>query len=1302
MPSSHRTRAPRVVLSLLFAGLLASACAWATPRAAAPAASGIGAPAPSGVYYEIFVRSFYDSNGDGIGDLAGVTAKLPYLKSLGVSGIWLTPIFSSPSYHGYDITDYRAINPQYGTMADFERLVKAAHADGIKVILDMVINHTSDQNPWFVAAQNPASPYHDWYIWAGPHTNLDAKSPWGGPVWRTSGKQHYMGIFCGCMPDLNYDNPAVRREMIDIGRFWLRHGADGFRLDAAKHIYDKLEQDDRSVAIMDKDAAWWDEYRQGLDSVDPHAYLVGEVTGSHYGLNAPFVKPLNAVFDFPLAERLVKAARSGRDDGIGRDLVHMQRLYLAASGRYVMDAPFLTNHDQDRIMSDLDGNVDKMKVAAAMLLTLPGNPFVYYGEEIGMQGTKPDPQIREPMRWDASLDAPGETTWEPLHIAANRAVSVQAEQHNPRSLLDRYRTLIHWRMDIAPLRDGVAGTYETGNSALAAWRLSDAEGSVLVAHNLSATPQQLALRVEDGLAFTRLLRSTRAGTKVEKGTLDLPPYGSAVLEGVAATTAAPAAAAGAPALVTVKHRYGFDLRYGSDVLTLRWLSPDTLDVHLLPGAHAQPDTLVLAPDRGFMRFAPATSDQDGTLLQRSAQMQVRWNPASLALAIDGSDGRPLLRLTDLGALLRGHLDMAADPADALYGLGGYSKSNDSSAGILRTGTWTVKAGEQGHPGAPWLWSTAGWGVLVDTLGAQVHISDGHIAWSDLSKPDTHFLVIAGPPAALFTGLRKLSGAAPLFPKWSLGFINSQWGIDQRELLHIVRKYRALQIPLDAFSLDFDWKAWGQNDYGEFRWNTAKFPGGPNGSLKKQLDALGVHLIGIMKPRIHVDTVEGQYASAHDFWFPGLQAEPDYFSHKLVQDLAFDNPAVRAWFFNPALRHSFETGIVGWWNDEADTTPDDTQFMNMERALYDGQRKYFPDTRVFSLNRDFYLGAQRYAYALWSGDIDTGFASMAAQRERMLSAVNAGEMWWGMDGGGFNGHPSPENYARWIEFDAFCPIFRVHGTFGQRRQPWIYGPRAAAAAVAAMRLRYRLLPYIYSYARRDHATGVGVVRPLAMAFPQDAAVRNDIGAWMFGDGLLVAPVMDPGQTRKTVQLPPGTWTDWATGKVYAGGRSITIPVDAKTWADIPLFIRAGAIIPMQPVMEYVHQVPVTQLTVQVFPAAARSDFDYYDDDGISYAYETGVYTLQRISTQRVGAAVRLDIGSPQGSYRSALRTYLFAVHGIAARALRAAGEAPPRRADLRALEADAAPGWSTGADRYGPVTYIKLRAGQGARLTLEAP
>ncbi len=780
------------------------------------------------------------------------------------------------------------------------------------------------------------------------------------------------------------------------------------------------------------------------------------------------------------------------------------------------------------------------------------------------------------------------------------------------------------------------------------------------------------------------------------------------------------AARPAPFVLVTAHRYGFDLRssraepadalthdarrmpWGPDVLSVRWRAPNIVEIHLLPSAHASAATLVLDPHRVPGHYAPERDqDAQGNLSEHSPSMRLQWNAATQALRIEDGSGRPLIALDGMEGMTNGRIRMTVNPADALYGLGGYSKSVHATEGMVRHGPWNVKAGEQGHPGAPWLWSTAGWGVLVDTLGAHVTIHAGRIEWRGMSRPDIRLYIVTGKPEALFDGLRTLSGPAPLFPKWSLGFINSQWGMDQPELLHIVRKYRALAIPLDAFSLDFDWKAWGKDHYGEFRWNTTKFPGGPDGSLKEQLDALGVHLIGIMKPRIHVHTVEGRYASAHDFWFPGLKAEPDYFSHKLVQDLDFDNPAVRAWFFNTTLQHSFETGIVGWWNDEADTTPDDTQFMNMERALYDGQRKYFPGTRVFSLNRDFYLGAQRYAYALWSGDIDTGFASMAAQRVRMLSAIDTGEMWWTMDGGGFNGHPSPENYARWMEFDAFSPIMRVHGTHDQRRQPWRYGATAEAAAVAAIRLRYRLLPYNYSYAWADAERGTGIVRPLPMAFPDDQAVKDDSSAWMFGDWLLVAPVMRQGQRQKQVLLPPGTWLDWSTGKSYTGSQVITVPVDWRTWKDIPIFVRDGAIIPMQPVQQYVHQRPVTQVTVQVFPAETGSSFEYYDDDGNDDAYAHGSYYLQQIDVHRVGTTVHLTISQPRGSYQPALRTYLFAVHGIAADALQNSGAPLPRLASLRRLESSVEPGWSTGRDRFGPVTYVRLASESGAHLTLES-
>ena len=461
----------------------------------------------------------------------------------------------------------------------------------------------------------------------------------------------------------------------------------------------------------------------------------------------------------------------------------------------------------------------------------------------------------------------------------------------------------------------------------------------------------------------------------------------------------------------------------------------------------------------------------------------------------------------------------------------------------------------------------------------------------------------------------------------------------------------------------------------------------------------MHLIGIMKPRIHIDTEEGRYATAHHLWIPGEQASLDYFSHKPVKDLDFDNPATRAWFFNPTLQKSFRTGIVGWWNDEADERGGDTQFLNMERSLYEGQRG-LSDARVFSLNRNFWLGAQRYAYGLWSGDIETGFASMARQRSRMLSAVDVGERWWSMDGGGFHGHPSDQNYARWIEFGAFTPIFRVHGVYQEKRQPWRYGPIAERAATHAIRLRYELLPYIYSYAWHDHVAGVGLVRPLTFGWPGDPNVRSDSSEWLFGKYLLVSPVVEQDQTEARIYLPAGVWTDWSSGRVYLGGRPITVALDSKSWSDIPLFIRQGAIIPTQPVEDYVGERPITTVRVEVFPDAKQTDFDYYDDDGKTYAYEHGSYFLQHLSVQVTPDAVSLTASASSGSYRPALAHYVFAVHRTVATQVTRDGASLTRVADVAALDQCTQACWTIGGDRYGGATYIKLPAGIAARLQIE--
>lgn len=513
--------------------------ASASPTAAAAVKEAAAEPVdeqPGTVYYEIFVRSFYDTNGDGIGDLNGVTAKLDYLQQLGIGGIWLMPINPSPSYHGYDVTDYRAVNPDYGTLDDLKKLTDEAHKRGIKVIMDLVVNHTSTEHPWFKEAlADPDSPYRSWYHFVGADEDAKADGAVGGNPWHLAadGKSKYLGVFWEGMPDLNFDNSDVREELVSIGQYWLEQGLDGFRLDAAKHIYGDYASTINSTEIQGANKKWWQEFRGGLSGVKPDAYLVGEVWDSPVVI-APYLdKALDSAFDFDLAGKLISAADRERDSDLAFTLGKAYGLYEKSSGGSYVDAPFLSNHDQTRVMTALNGNVSHAKMAAAMLLTLPGNPFIYYGEEIGMAGAKPDEYLREPMVWYAEpAGGEGQTSWEASkYNTAGSAVSVESEQRDAQSLLAWYRMLLKWRSEEPALRDGGIIAYSLKNAVpqVSAYVRSTADERVLVLHNLSGQPQKAELAEEHG-SFAKLSRKSDNAAELSGGVVTLPPYSSVILK----------------------------------------------------------------------------------------------------------------------------------------------------------------------------------------------------------------------------------------------------------------------------------------------------------------------------------------------------------------------------------------------------------------------------------------------------------------------------------------------------------------------------------------------------------------------------------------------------------------------------------------------------------------------------------------------------------------------------------------------------------------------------------------------------
>ncbi len=451
--------------------------------AAAPLAAGWW---DGGVCYEVFVRSFYDSDGDGVGDINGLIERLDYIndgdpdaqQDLGANCIWLMPIAEATSYHGYDTTDYYSVERDYGTNDDFRRLVDEAHRRGISVVIDLVINHTSVEHPWFQEAlRDPASPYREYYIWSQDDPGY--RGPWGDVAWHRSpaADEFYYGLFWSGMPDLNYRNPAVTAEAQKISGFWLNEmGVDGFRLDAIKHlIEDGMVQEHTPETL-----GWLRGYREFLKQTAPDAFTIGEIFDATPAILEPYYPDkLDSYFIFDLAERIISAAGTGN----GRPFLSaVQRVNSALP--YQRFAPFLTNHDQDRAMGLLGGDPAKAKLAALALLTIPGLPFVYYGEEIGTTGTKPDEQLRTPMQWSAAPQAGFSSAAPWIGPQPNYAeVNVAAQDGDPDSLLNLYRRLIHLRGAQPALARGDFAPFSASDRSVAAYVRQAGDDAVLVVIN---------------------------------------------------------------------------------------------------------------------------------------------------------------------------------------------------------------------------------------------------------------------------------------------------------------------------------------------------------------------------------------------------------------------------------------------------------------------------------------------------------------------------------------------------------------------------------------------------------------------------------------------------------------------------------------------------------------------------------------------------------------------------------------------------------------------------------------------------
>jgi alpha-glucosidase len=481
-----------------------------------------------GIFYQVYPRSFGDSDGDGVGDLRGIIARLPYLKSLGVDAVWLSPVFPSPmADFGYDISDYTGIDPLFGTMADFDALVSAAHENGLKIILDLVPNHTSDQHPWFAEARSARdNPKRDWYIWRDPAPDGGAPNNWlsefGGSAWQydEATGQYYYHAFLAEQPDLNWRNPAVREAIYDVMRFWLAKGVDGFRVDVIWHLIkdasfcdnppnphyvDGRPPHERILTRYSTDQPEVQEVvaemRHVTDEFEARV-LIGEIYLPLQRLVAYYGNDLGGAhmpFNFALLSTLWSA----------RSIERIIAEYEAALPPGAWPNWVLGNHDRPRVASRVGR--DQARVAAMLLLTLRGTPTLYYGDEIGMhQVTIAPHQVRDPfeknvpgigvgrdgcrtpMQWDATASAGFSTAkpWLPLadDYMRENVATLDADTH---SILALYRALIALRKKSPQLVKGVYQPIAADGDVLLYRREGDG-GALVIALNLGAKPASIA------------------------------------------------------------------------------------------------------------------------------------------------------------------------------------------------------------------------------------------------------------------------------------------------------------------------------------------------------------------------------------------------------------------------------------------------------------------------------------------------------------------------------------------------------------------------------------------------------------------------------------------------------------------------------------------------------------------------------------------------------------------------------------------------------------------------------------------
>jgi alpha-glucosidase len=759
------------------------------------------------------------------------------------------------------------------------------------------------------------------------------------------------------------------------------------------------------------------------------------------------------------------------------------------------------------------------------------------------------------------------------------------------------------------------------------------------------------------------------------------------------------------------------------IVSVDILAADLVRVRMAPGAEFGPDRSWAVIKMDWPPVHVEGTEAAGQLTLRTAALEVRIQTDPFRVAIYDRAGRLISKDADgQGMAWDGNRIRCwkwMPPDEHYFGLG-------EKAGPLD---------KRGHSYVMWNTDSYGWGSTTDPLYETVpffmalrqgkaygiFFDNTYRSSFDLGaeSPDYYsfgaeggelnYYFFYGPdPKTVLGRFTELVGRTPLPPKWALGYHQSRYSYyPEDDVRFIAQNFRIRHIPCDAIFLDIDY----MDGYRIFTWNRQRFP--HPAQMIADLAKQGFHIVTIIDPGVKVDSkywVYQQGLAGDDFakmpdgslyigkvW-PGECVFPDFTSAR-----------VRAWW-GTLYKGLIKNGVAGFWNDMDEpaifdtptkTMPLDVVFydhgmhsphakihnvygMLMSEGTKEGMLEARPNDRPLVITRATYAGGQRYA-AVWTGDNSSTWEHLRISLRELMTMGLSGLDLAGADIGGFALSPSPDLYTRWLEAGVFYPYCRTHTSIGTRNQdPWSFGNRREEINRGSIELRYHLLPYLYNAFYQSSQTGLPVMRALLLDFPDDAEAVSQENEFLFGQDLLVAPVVKDGEWAWPVYLPAGSWFDYWSTRTYKGPLHLTVeaPLDR-----IPLFVRGGAIIPTQEVVQYTEEKPIDPLTFEIYPHG-KSSRDYYEDDGASFKYRQGGFLRRRIGVTPQAGAIQINFSARQGSYTPPRRALQLKVHGLACRPTRvtAAGAALPPDSSVEELSKHPR-GWAY--DKDAQTLWIRL-------------